>query len=92
VFIIIADIPKLWDVKYYKNIPFIKAFGKNLRRIRLEKDISQEQLANDIDIPINQIGRIERGEINTSISVAFALTKALKIDMVELFNLKIKDE
>lgn len=53
---------------------------------------SQEQLANDIDIPINQIGRIERGEINTSISVAFALTKALKIDMVELFNLKIKDE
>ena len=91
-FIKIDDIPNIWVVKYYKNIPFIKAFGKNLRRIRLEKDISQEQLANDIDIPINQIGRIERGEINTSISVAYAITKALKINIVELFNFKIKDE
>jgi transcriptional regulator with XRE-family HTH domain len=91
VFTKITCIPKLWDVKYYKNILFIKAFGKNLRKIRLEKNISQEQLANDIDIPINQIGRIERGEINTSISVAYALTKALKVDIVELFDFKLMD-
>ena len=39
-------------------------FGKHLKKLRTEHGLSQEDLANDADVPINQIGRIERGEIN----------------------------
>ena len=34
-------------------------FGNNLKKLRLSKNLSQEMLANDANIPINQIGRID---------------------------------
>lgn len=67
-----------------RNEKFVKAFGKNLRKIRIGKNISQEDLANHADIPINQVGRIERGEINTTIVTVKALADALKVDITDL--------
>lgn len=69
-----------------KNKKFIKAFGKNLRKMRKEAGLSQEDLANDADIPLSQVGRIERGEVNTTISTAYALSKALQIKIDTLFK------
>jgi hypothetical protein len=43
-------------------------------------------LANDANIPINQIGRIERGEISTSLNTIYKIANALEIDIKELFN------
>ena len=45
-----------------RNEEYIIEFGKNIKTIRTEKGFSQEHLAYDADIPINQIGRIERGK------------------------------
>ena len=42
-------------------------------------------LANDANIPINQIGRIERAEISTSLSTIYKIVKALDIDIKDLF-------
>jgi transcriptional regulator with XRE-family HTH domain len=64
---------------------FIKKFGERLREIRINKKLSQEMLANDANIPINQIGRIERAEISTSISTLFKIAKALEIPIENLF-------
>ena len=69
-----------------KNIKFMKAFGKNLKALRNNANLSQEDLANDCDISISQIGRIERGEINTTISTLFVLSKALNIEVKNLFD------
>jgi len=68
-----------------EEIVFIKFFGNRLKEIRLKNNLSQENLANDADIPINQVGRIERAEIYTSLKTVFKLSKALKIDVVEFF-------
>ncbi|MCA0348602.1 MAG: helix-turn-helix domain-containing protein [Bacteroidetes bacterium] len=65
---------------------FIVKFGNRLRDIRLSKQLSQEMLANDADIPINQIGRIERAEIKTSLTTIFKIANALEIDVKELFE------
>ncbi|WP_438423018.1 helix-turn-helix domain-containing protein [Aquimarina macrocephali] len=65
---------------------YITAFGKHLRGLRKKSKLSQEQLANDADIPISQVGRIERGEVNTTVSTMRALSKALKIHITELFD------
>ena len=69
-----------------KNKKFIKTFGKNLKSIRKQAGLSQEDLANDADIPLSQVGRIERGEVNTTISTVYVLAEALKIEITDLFN------
>ena len=63
----------------------IKTLGVKIRKRRLELNLSQELLSFDSNIPRNQIGRIERGEINTSIITLYRLCKVLKIDMRDLF-------
>jgi transcriptional regulator with XRE-family HTH domain len=69
----------------YDEIIFIKNFGKRLRALRINNNLSQENLANDADIPINQVGRIERAEISTSIRTIFKLSKALNIKPYKFF-------
>ena len=65
---------------------FIINFGKRLREIRISKNLSQEIIANDSNIPINQIGRIERAEINTSIITIYKIAKALDIKIQDLLE------
>lgn len=71
---------------YYRDNTFIKKFGQRLRDIRKTKGISQEDLAWKTGFELSQIGRIERGEVNTSISHIAAIAKALKITPKELFD------
>ena len=52
----------------------------------MSKKISQEILAYSADIPISQVGRIERGEINTTISTIKVIANALNIPLKELFD------
>lgn len=73
-----------------KNKKLVKAVGERIRSLRLELKISQEELANEADIPLSQIGRIERGETNPTISTLFVIAEALKIDLSLLLDVKIK--
>jgi len=73
-------------VNNVKDINYIKEFGSNLKKLRLNKNFTQEILAYSSDLPISQIGRIERGEINTTISTVKAIAKALEIEPKELFD------
>ncbi|MBC8767367.1 helix-turn-helix transcriptional regulator [Arenibacter sp. BSSL-BM3] len=52
-----------------------------IRSLREEKGLSQFQLATEADIPKNQIGRIERAEINTTILTLSNIAKALNVDV-----------
>jgi transcriptional regulator with XRE-family HTH domain len=69
-----------------RNQKLITQFGKHLRKVRTERKLSQEDLANDSDIPINQIGRIERGEINPSLSTLHAIATALQVRLRQLMD------
>jgi transcriptional regulator with XRE-family HTH domain len=68
------------------EIQLIKSVGEKIKKRRLELDLSQETLSLDANIPRNQVGRIERAEINTSIVSLFKICKVLKIDMADLFK------
>jgi transcriptional regulator with XRE-family HTH domain len=69
-----------------KDTKFVKAFGKNLRKIRLSKGISQEYLADEANITFNQVSRIENGEVNTTIVTINALAKALGVPLKDLVD------
>jgi transcriptional regulator with XRE-family HTH domain len=68
-----------------KNDEVIKAFGRRVRDFRISMGLSQEQLANEAEIPLSQVGRIERGEINPTLSTINALATALKIEIKGFF-------
>jgi len=63
-----------------------KKFGKNLKRLRLEKGISQESLALSADLDRTYIPSIEKGERNVSITVVEKLCTALNVNVLEFFK------
>ncbi len=60
--------------------------GKEVKRLRLKKGWSQFKLSTEAEIPKNQVGRIERAEINTTIITLHKLIKTLEINIEDLFN------
>lgn len=75
-------------MKYRRDQQGIDQFGARLRELRLEKGWTQEELAARSGIEFSQVGRIERGVINTSLSTVFILAKTLEIDVRDLFDFK----
>ncbi len=75
-----------------KNKALVKALGERIRDFRTLKNLSQEDVANEADIPLSQIGRIERGEINPTISTLFVISEALDIELKILLDFKIKSK
>lgn len=69
-----------------RNTRLLKQFGKHIRELRLAWEMSQEALANEAEMPISQIGRIERGEVNATLSTLHALSKALGISLNDLLK------
>lgn len=65
---------------------YLKKVGNTLRKIRKEKGFSMENLANEAEIEYRQLGRIERGEINTSIISLLRICNTLEIKMKSLFE------
>ncbi len=70
---------------YIRDNTEIEAFGKRVRKLRTDKKMSMQELANLADIEYSQISRIERGLINTSLSNVFAIAKVLDVSAKELF-------
>lgn len=63
-----------------------KKFGKNLKKLRLEKGISQENLALTAKLDRTYIPSIEKGVRNVSITVVEKLANALNVDISEFFK------
>jgi len=64
---------------------FLKEFGMNLRQLRKEKGFTMEALADEVGLEYRQLGRIERGEVNTTIVTLLRISEVLKVDLNVLF-------
>jgi transcriptional regulator with XRE-family HTH domain len=62
-------------------------FGKQIRRLRIERHLSQEKLAEKCDFHRNQIGRIERAEQTVSFAGLLQLSYGLAVSPSEMFKL-----
>jgi transcriptional regulator with XRE-family HTH domain len=61
-----------------------KVFAKRLRQIRQIRGLSQEQLADLVDLHRTYVGSVERGERNVSIDNMERFAQALEINLTEL--------
>ena len=63
------------------------AFGKVLRAVRKDADLTQEQLAHAADIDRTFVSLIERGERQPTVRVLFKLAAALHVPASQLIQL-----
>lgn len=66
--------------------PPLKIFGNTVREIRIQKGLSQEDLADLCHLHRTYIGGIERGERNVGLMNILYIAKALNIRPSELFQ------
>lgn len=69
---------------------YIINVGVRIRQLRERLNMSQEDLAVDCNISKRQIGRIERGEINTTLGTLVTIANALELEPKDLLNFSIK--
>ena len=72
--------------KALRDKDYLYKLGDNLKKIRKQKGLSQEELGLNANLGKNQIGCIERGENNPTICSLVAISKVLNIEVGELVN------
>ena len=72
-----------------KNKTLVIAIGERIRTLRILQRMSQEELANEADIPLSQIGRIERGETNPTISTLYVIAQALQLTLKDIVEISL---
>ena len=63
-----------------------RVVGRNLRRIRTGRGVTQEELAEEIEKHRTWVGGIERGERNLSLRTIERLADALGVDAFALLS------
>lgn len=70
--------------KSLSKAELLKNFGLNVKIARLKKGLTQEQLAELMNIHLTYIARIETGKINMSLGKILELANTLNIDINKL--------
>lgn len=60
--------------------------GRNLRRARAERDLTQEQVAHRSGVHATEVSRIERGKRDPRISTVERLAKAVELSTSDLLR------
>ena len=82
------DVASVWRQTVCVTIDdkFLKDFGKRVAELRGKQKLTQEQLADLVDLHRTYIGFIEQGKRNPSISNVKKIAKVLKVSLSELFK------
>jgi transcriptional regulator with XRE-family HTH domain len=67
-------------------------FAWNLRRLRLERGISQERLAADAEVDRAYVSELERKQGNATLDLMDKLAPILGVEMEEFFRVPKSDE
>lgn len=63
-----------------------QVFATNLRRIRHDRKLSQERLANDAGVDRAYLSRVERAVTYVGLEIVEKLAKILDVDPAEFFR------
>ena len=64
----------------------ITIFGRNVRRERMARKITQEKLAELVDLNIRTVQKIEAGDVNILLTTVVRLQKALGCEWTDLLG------
>lgn len=65
-------------------------FATNLRRVRHERDMSQDDLAYEAEISRSYLSQLEKGAFHASLKIIGKLADVLKVEPAELLKMPVK--
>ncbi len=68
----------------------LKLFGMRIKKLRMSKKLSQEQLAGKVDISAKYMSRIEMGQHFPSFDVIAKLGNALNVEVKDIFDFSLE--
>lgn len=68
-----------------------EVFGALIRKLRSERGLTQEALAERTELSVSYIGFIERGENVPTLTIVLNLADALNVDAAELIREVARD-
>ena len=63
----------------------MKKVAKKLKSLRLERDLTQADVAEKAKMSTNYYAKIERGELRPSVDIYERIAKALKVTASDIF-------
>lgn len=60
-------------------------FRSRIRELRAREDLTQEELANMVDVRRETIGHIENGRYNPSLTLAYLISRGLNSTIEDVF-------
>ena len=73
------------------NQIYLEKFGENIRKRRIELDLSYRQLAQKCDVDFSAISKIEKGLKSFEFLTIIELARGLEIHPRELFDFEVKE-
>lgn len=74
---------------YSQDNPFEnerRKLGDQIAKIRNERRMTQEDLADKSDINVSYLAKIENGYVNTTVRYLIMIAKGLRVKVKDLFN------
>lgn len=69
-----------------KDSARLTAFGNRVRRLREERGLTQEKLAESADLHRAEVGFVERAEREVGVTLAWRLADGLGVTLAELLE------
>ena len=74
--------------KKHRDLILLKKIGSRIRELRVQKGMSQADLANLCDVELSSINRIELGKASPSLTLLFIIANELDVTPAELITIK----
>lgn len=68
------------------SVKIKRQVGRRIRRLRKQKDMTQEKLAHEADIERSYMGYVERGQANPTLEKLSKIAKTLGVKIGDLFS------
>ncbi|MCX7167873.1 MAG: helix-turn-helix transcriptional regulator [Rhodocyclales bacterium] len=74
------------NLTQHRQHPSLVALGETIRSVRIDRGISQENLALLAEVDRTHVGRVERGDNNVAILTLKKLADALEVSLAQLMK------
>lgn len=71
-----------------KEEELYKKMAERIKQLRLERCLTQQELAGMIDYEKSNMSRLESGKVNIKLNTIYKISQALGITMSELMDIK----
>lgn len=69
-----------------------EVMARNLRRVRHDRKLTQEELADRAGLSMRYVGSIERGDVSASVTVLGQIADALEVEPGELLKKPVRSK